>query len=71
MYARVSEALVRCVSGGLPPSDRDVDALAARIWREAAPARSAFGWGRLERTSPERQAALRTAMTALNGSVTA
>ena len=71
MRSAISQALLRCVSGGGDPTDREVETLAAQIWRESAPARSAFAWGRLEQTSPERAAALRTAMIALNGSALA
>lgn len=66
-YAGVAEPLIRCVSTGLMPTDEEVDALAERIWLESAPARSAFGWGRLEAACEERRAAVQTAAIALVG----
>ncbi|QJU59954.1 hypothetical protein HL653_21370 [Sphingomonas sp. AP4-R1] len=65
----ISEALIRCVSNGLSASDREIDALASRIWTESAPFRSALAWTMLEISSSERLTALRAATIALNGYV--
>jgi hypothetical protein len=67
MRCGVPEALIRCVSHGLAATNREIDALARRIWTESAPSRSAFAWSRLEDSSLERQTALRAATIALNG----
>lgn len=70
MRFSVPEALVRCVSRGLFATNREIDALARRIWAESAPSRTAFAWSCLEDGSPERQKALRAATIALNGYAT-
>jgi hypothetical protein len=67
----VPDALIRCVSSGLAATDREIHALARRIWAETAPYRSAFAWDRLDDASLGRRAALRTAIMALNGCGTA
>jgi hypothetical protein len=71
MRSGVPEALIRCVSSGLSATSRDINALAKRIWMEAAPSRSSFAWGHLKHSSPERQAAMRNATIALNGCIIA
>lgn len=66
-YSGVPDAIIRCVSRGLSASEQDILTLAKRIWTESAPSRSAFAWGRLDTSSPERRAAVRSATIALNG----
>jgi hypothetical protein len=66
-YSGVPDAIIRCVSRGRSASEQDILNLAKRIWTESAPSRSAFAWGSLDTTSPERRAALRSATVALNG----
>ena len=63
----VPEELVTCVSTGASPSDGQLTALAARIWRDVAAHRSAFSWGELPAEACERIFALRSAALALNG----
>ena len=61
------DELVYCVASGSPATAAQVSQLAARIWSEAAPHRSAFAWGNLPPAAFDRLFAMRSAAMALNG----
>jgi hypothetical protein len=61
------DELVYCVASGSPATAAQVSQLAARIWAEAAPHRSAFAWGNLAPAASDRLFAMRSAAMALNG----
>jgi hypothetical protein len=61
------DELVECVATGTPATAAQVVHLAARIWAEANPRRSAFAWGDLPPAAEDRLLAMRYAATALNG----
>lgn len=64
----VPDQVIDCVSTGRIPTPTDLDTVAARMWREGAPNRSAFAWGELSPTATDRIAAMRSAIVALQGS---
>lgn len=59
--------LVSCVAEGGDPDAASLFAVACRVWVDSAAERSAFGWGRLAPTDPDRVRALRIAQAALAG----
>jgi len=61
------DELVYCVASGSTATAAQVSQLAARIWTEVAPHRSAFGWGDLAPAASDRLFAMRSAAMALNG----
>ena len=60
-------ALIDCIARDRGPSVRELDVLAARIWREGVGADSVFAWGELPAGGEQRQASLRAAVVATNG----
>lgn len=61
------DELVECVASGSPATAAQLSHLAARIWAEAGPHRSAFAWYELPPSAEDRCFALRSAAMALNG----
>lgn len=61
------DELIYCVASGSPATAAQVLQLAARIWAETAPHRSAFAWGDLPLAADDRQFAMRSAAIALDG----
>jgi hypothetical protein len=61
------DELVYCVASGFEATATQVSQLAARIWAEAAPHRSAFAWSDLAPAASDRLFAMRSAAMALNG----
>ncbi|HEX8445774.1 MAG TPA: hypothetical protein VF649_04090 [Sphingomonas sp.] len=64
----IPDEIVDCVAAGRSPTVSELVQLAARMWVEGAPDRSAFSWGCLKPSSADRVMALRCASLALNGS---
>lgn len=60
--------VIECVSEGRSPTTPELFRLAERIWREGAAERSAFAWGQLASSDPERLCSLRAAVAAAVGS---
>lgn len=60
--------LVACIAHAREPTVHELFAVAERVWVESAADRSAFAWGRLPPTDPERVGALRVAQASLCGS---
>jgi len=65
-----AEAVIDCVATDRPPTVQELFQVAQRIWTDGAANRSAFRWGCLPSTDPEKLTALRAAQVALLGAVT-
>ncbi|MDB5684884.1 MAG: hypothetical protein JWM75_2582 [Sphingomonas bacterium] len=61
LSAIFASEVVDCMSEGRDPTVRELFSVAVRIWSESAAERSAFAWGTLSETAPERLAALNAA----------
>jgi hypothetical protein len=59
--------VIECVSEGRSPTTPELFRLAEQIWREATTDRSAFAWGQLASSDPERLFCLRAAVAAAVG----
>ena len=64
-----SHEVIECVSEGRDPTVQELFSLAGRIWQDGAAERSAFAWGRLAPSDPERLCALRAAVAASAGTI--
>ena len=62
------DAVVDCVASGRAPTVQELFHVAELIWAEGAADRSAFRWGYLAPTDPEKLNSLRAAQAALVGS---
>ena len=61
------DALVHCIGTGEPPTNRDIESVALRIWLDTGAGRCRSAWDRLDPNHPERAVAMTLASAALNG----
>jgi hypothetical protein len=62
-----ADEMIECVREARSPTSEELFRLAERIWKESSAERSAFAWGDLPLSNPERQCALRAAAIAAAG----
>lgn len=62
-----ADEIIECVSEARSPTSQELSRLAERIWEESSAERSAFAWGDLLPSDPERLCALRAAEVATAG----
>ena len=62
------DAVIDCVASDRAPTVQELFHVAERIWADGAADRSAFRWGSLAPTDPDKLMSLRAAQLALLGS---
>ena len=62
------DVVIDCVASDRAPTVQELFHVAGRIWADGASDRSAFRWGSLAPTAPDRLRSLRAAQVALLGS---